>query len=104
MTRVEKVREMLENERTRRNEFYEGAMHALKLVEATQVDKEEQSKAQTVGDYIRSMTDEELAEDRQRMECRACPLDDKECCKLDLRRKCLANTLKFIKGVLEDEQ
>ena len=58
MTPIEKAREALAKERSRKEEFYEGAAYALKLVEAAQVGEDERPK--TNGDMVRAMSDEEL--------------------------------------------
>lgn len=58
MTPIEKAREALAKERSRKEEFYDGAAYALKLVEATQVGESETPK--TNGDRVRAMSDEEL--------------------------------------------
>ncbi len=60
MTPIEKVRAALAKERSRKEEFYDGAAYALKLVEATQVGESETPK--TNGDIVRAMSDEELVE------------------------------------------
>lgn len=60
MTPIEKVRAALAKERSRKEEFYDGAAYALKLVEATQVGESETPK--TNGDRVRAMSDEELVE------------------------------------------
>lgn len=59
MTPIEKAREALKQEQSRREEFYEGAAYALKLAEAAQVCEDETPK--TNGDMVRAMSDEELA-------------------------------------------
>lgn len=58
MTPIEKARAALAKERSRKEEFYEGAEYALKLVEAAQVCESEKPK--TNGDRVRAMSDEEL--------------------------------------------
>lgn len=58
MTPIEKARAALKQEQSRREEFYEGAEYALKLVEAAQVGNDEKPK--TNGDLVRAMSDEEL--------------------------------------------
>lgn len=57
MTPIEKARAALAKERSRKEEFYEGAAYALKLAEAAQVGESEKPK--TNGDKVRAMTDEE---------------------------------------------
>ena len=59
MTPIEKAREALAKERSRKEEFYEGAVYALKLAEAAQVGESERPK--TNGDRVRAMSDEALA-------------------------------------------
>lgn len=59
MTPIEKAREALAKERSRKEEFYEGAVYALKLAEAAQVGGSETPK--TNGDRVRAMSDEGLA-------------------------------------------
>ena len=56
MTPIEKARAALTKERSRKEEFYEGAAYALKLVEAAQVGE----TLKTNGDRVRAMSDEEL--------------------------------------------
>lgn len=56
MTPIEKARAALTKERSRKEEFYEGAAYALKLVEAAQVGE----TPKTNGDRVRAMSDEEL--------------------------------------------
>lgn len=58
MTPIEKARAALANERSRKEEFYEGAAYALKLAEAAQVGESEKPK--TNGDMVQAMSDEEL--------------------------------------------
>lgn len=58
MTPIEKARAALKQEQSRKEEFYEGAAYALKLVEATQVGESETPK--TNGDRVRAMSDDEL--------------------------------------------
>ena len=58
MTPIEKARAALKQEQSRREEFYEGAAYALKLVEAAQVGESEKPK--TNGDRVRAMSDDEL--------------------------------------------
>lgn len=58
MTPIEKVRAALAKERSRKEEFYDGAAYALKLVEAAQVGESETPK--THGDVVRAMSDDEL--------------------------------------------
>lgn len=58
MTPIEKAREALAKERSRKEEFYEGAAYALGLAEVEQVCESEKPK--TNGDMVRAMSDEEL--------------------------------------------
>lgn len=58
MTPIEKARAALKQERSRKAEFYEGVVYALKLAEAAQVGESEKPK--TNGDMVRAMSDEEL--------------------------------------------
>lgn len=59
MTPIEKARAALAKERSRKEEFYEGAAYALKLAEAAQVGENEKPK--TNGDRVRAMSDRKLA-------------------------------------------
>lgn len=78
MTPIEKARAALAKERARKEEFYEGAVYALKLAEAAQVGGSETPK--TNGDRVRAMSDEELTKLFFSSCRKVCVHGDSNCC------------------------
>ena len=96
MTPIEKAREALAKERSRKEEFYEGADYALKLAEAAQVGESERPK--TNGDRVRAMSDEELTALLRKACNRMCIYGNSESCSI---AKCKDGMLAWLRQEAE---
>lgn len=86
MNDIEKVRNIIAREQSRREEFYEGARYALKLLEAAEFAEKEirqedkETTKPTNYDRIRNMSMEEMAEFINTNCCAHCVTEDAYCC------------------------